>query len=229
MIISHRYRFIFLKTGKTAGTSIEIALSEYCGAEDIITPIKPEDELIRRSLGFRGPRNYLEPDTPAGVPATGQPGPGTLNRRFYNHIPAIQIKARVDESVWSGYYKFCFERHPCERVISHYFSHYPRERRPTLSEFIDSNAMQRLKRTGYDAYTIDDKVAVDKIGLYESLETDLEEFRVRVGLPQPLSLPHAKASFRTDHRHFRDILSPEERVKIARVFAQEIALFGYEC
>jgi hypothetical protein len=35
MILSHRYRFIFLKTGKTAGTSVEIALSEYCGAEDI--------------------------------------------------------------------------------------------------------------------------------------------------------------------------------------------------
>ena len=100
---------------------------------------------------------------------------------------------------------------------------------PTLSEFIDSNAMQRLKRTGYDAYTIDDKVAVDKIGLYERPETDLEEFRVRVGLPHPLSLPRAKASFRTDHRHFREILSPAERAKIARAFAQEIALFGYEC
>lgn len=229
MILSHRYRFIFIKTGKTAGTSIEIALSAYCSAEDIITPIMPADELLRQSLGFRGPQNYLEPGAAVAVSAPDQPGPGKPNRKFYNHIPAIQIKARLDESVWSGYYKLCFERHPCERVISHYFSHYRREHRPTLSEFIDSNAMQRLKRTGYDAYTIDDKVAVDKIGLYESLETDLEEFRVRVGLPQPLSLPRSKASFRTDHRHFREMLSPEERAKIARVFAQEIALFGYEC
>ena len=127
MILSHRYRFIFLKTGKTAGTSIEIALSEYCGAKDIITPIKPEDELTRRSLGFRGPQNYLDPDVAGAASATGQPWAGTPNRKFY-----------------------------------------------------------------------------------ERLETDLEEFRVRVGLPQPLSLPHAKASFRTDHRHFREILSPEE-------------------
>ncbi|MEL6382956.1 MAG: chondroitin 4-O-sulfotransferase, partial [Cyanobacteria bacterium J06626_18] len=31
MIISHEYKFIFLKTRKTAGTSIEIALSKFCG------------------------------------------------------------------------------------------------------------------------------------------------------------------------------------------------------
>lgn len=31
MIVSHRYRYIFIKTKKTAGTSIEIALSRHCG------------------------------------------------------------------------------------------------------------------------------------------------------------------------------------------------------
>jgi hypothetical protein len=31
MIVSHRYRYIFIKTKKTTGTSIEIALSRHCG------------------------------------------------------------------------------------------------------------------------------------------------------------------------------------------------------
>ena len=37
MIISHKHKFIFFKTRKTAGTSLQIALSEFCGSDDIIT------------------------------------------------------------------------------------------------------------------------------------------------------------------------------------------------
>ena len=39
MIVSHSRKFIFLKTRKTAGTSLEIALSKYCGPEDVLAPI----------------------------------------------------------------------------------------------------------------------------------------------------------------------------------------------
>ena len=37
MIISHKYKFIFIKTRKTAGTTIEYNLSKYLGKNDIIT------------------------------------------------------------------------------------------------------------------------------------------------------------------------------------------------
>ena len=37
MIISHKHKFIFIKTVKTAGTSIDIALSKICEPQDIIT------------------------------------------------------------------------------------------------------------------------------------------------------------------------------------------------
>lgn len=45
MILSHDWRFIHLKTHKTAGTSVELSLSALCGPLDIITPTwGPEED-----------------------------------------------------------------------------------------------------------------------------------------------------------------------------------------
>jgi hypothetical protein len=41
MVISHKFRFIFVKTQKTAGTSIETYLSQVCDSFDILTPLYP--------------------------------------------------------------------------------------------------------------------------------------------------------------------------------------------
>ena len=56
MIVSHEHRFIFLKTKKTAGTSLELALSQLCGPDDVITPVAETDEALR--AGGRGAQNW---------------------------------------------------------------------------------------------------------------------------------------------------------------------------
>ena len=79
MIISHKYKFIFLKTKKTAGTSIEISLSRFCGDDDIIIPINLQDEAIRKLLGKK-PQNYLDFDAQ-----------GNVYQKYFPHITSQEV------------------------------------------------------------------------------------------------------------------------------------------
>ncbi|MDG2384095.1 MAG: sulfotransferase family 2 domain-containing protein [Pirellulaceae bacterium] len=231
MIISHRYKYIFLKTNKTAGTSIEIALSKYCGPKDIITPIAPEDEEIRSKLGYRGSQNYQNTWGHYQLRDWIQlPSQGKRKDPYFNHVGAKEVRKNIGARVWNSYFKFCFERNPWDRMISHY--HYRwggrnKEDWPPLSQHIESHS-QILKERGCGIYTIDGGVAVDKICRFESIEEELESIRLRLHMPKKLELPRAKSQYRKDKRHYREIFGEAERQKVAELFSYETALLGYE-
>ena len=227
MIISHTHKFIFLKTSKTAGTSLEIAVSKYCGTDDIITPISPVDEEIRRGLGFRTAQNFIVPLHRYSVRNWLDAFKKGGRLRFYNHMPAWEVRRIIGGAVWESYYKFCFERSPWERFISMYYWRFKQEPRPTISEFMESGALDILKQKGAGIYMINGRIAVDKIYRFEDREEALEDIRERLGLPEALSLPKAKSGFRADRRPYHEILSSDEIQRIAEKFSDEISRFGY--
>ncbi len=95
MIISHSRRFTFIKTAKTAGTSLEIALAKFCGPEDIITPVSPEDEKVRKRSGYPGPQNYLTSPLEYDILSLAKLlVKGKLKKKYYNHIPAAEVKKK---------------------------------------------------------------------------------------------------------------------------------------
>ncbi len=130
--------------------------------------------------------------------------------------------------MWEGYYKFCFDRNPWDRIISSYYWHCGPKPQSTLSEFIRSDKPLTLKKRGYELYTIDGKVAVDKICKFENLTKELEEIRVQLGIPEKLNLPWAKPGIGKDQRSYRDIIGEEDRDRISELFRFEINLLGYE-
>jgi hypothetical protein len=229
MIISHKYKFIFLKTSKTAGTSVEIALSKFCGPDDVITTISSEDEKTRAELGYPGPQNHTSS-------IWGYTFGDILKiiwkrrkkMRFYNHIPARKVKAYVGDEVWNSYYKFCIERNPWDRVVSYYYWRNKTAPRPTIAEFINSRKIKTLKNRGIRVYTINNKIAVDKICKFENLSEELETVRKHVGIPEPLVLVQAKSIYRKDGSNYRELLGYEGRDVIAEMFREEIDLLGYE-
>ena len=231
MIISHKYKFIFIKTNKTAGTSIEIALSRFCGDKDIIARIS-HDEAIRQELGYRGPQNYIKPFSQYTLHNWKMFLREGKRLEYLKHDPAARVRALVGTGIWNNYYKFCFERNPWDRVISFFYFRQKKKRKhktpDTISEFIRSGAMNRLKSRGIGNYTINGKIAVDKVYLYENLPEALEDIKTRLGLPENIVLPHAKGDLRKDRRHYRDVLSNEDRDRVSEIFADEIRLFGYK-
>lgn len=229
MIISHDYNYIFIKTNKTAGTSIEIALSMFCGPIDIITPLLPKDEEFRRALGYRGAQNYLSPFSDYTFRDWIQWFlKGKRKKRFYNHISAKEIRRYIDQRIWESYYKFCFVRNPWDRFLSFYWWRCRSEPMPTITEFLASDIPLVLKRRGYDLYTINGQVVVDRICRYENFDEEIEAVCRRLGIPEKIELPRTKSGYRKDKRPYRDILTEEEQAAITDLFNDEINLLGHE-
>ena len=228
MLISHRYKFIFIKTKKTAGTSLEIALSRYLGPDDVITHITPQDETLRQQRGGRGPQHFYLPLTRLRGADWRRWWQTRQRPYFYNHMPAHEISDYVSPKVWRDYYKFCFERNPWDKVISWYFWEHKAAPRPTLAEFLRAGRAQDLAAEGGSSlYTIDGQVVVDDIFRYEALEGALQTLTQRLGLPEVPQLPHAKGQFREDKRPYQQVYGEEERELVAAIFADEIARLGY--
>lgn len=226
MIVCHRHKFIFVKTRKTAGTSVEIALSACCGDSDIITPIAREDERIRSLEGSVGPQNYegwLPPRCYDFRDVTSV----LKHRRLLtlrNHSPARHIHALVGRQVWSDYFTFTIERNPFDRVISDYWHSAATGSNETIADFLHR---QRRGIANWPLYTIDNQVAVDRVLRYESLRQDLNEVGKLLGLDMPLPDQRGKGGHRKDRRHYTEVLGPSERALVEQCCSEEITHFGY--
>ena len=93
MIISHKYKFIFVKTRKTAGSTFEKLVSPYLGEDDICTG-SSRDET---------PALNIRPDT-------------------NGHIPLRDIMSKYFPE-GTNYDIITIERNPYDKVVSSYYWH----------------------------------------------------------------------------------------------------------
>jgi hypothetical protein len=230
MIVSHEHKFIFVKTQKTASSSIEVALSKVLGPRDIITPANPELGG-QRSQAVTG-QNYrlVHPEVPK-IPLVRR-----LLRRperyyhptvgYYEHMPAWRIRRYLGEAVWNSYFKFAFERNPWDRQVSWY--HYKTRdktgpRKPTFDRF--NRDPKKARAANWDLYTVDGAIAVDFLGRYETLQADFAKVLGTLGMSREVELTKVNVSNgRGDYRAYYDDTS---RALIAAWYRPEIEHFGY--
>jgi hypothetical protein len=230
VIVSHEHRFIFIKTLKTAGTSIEVALSHIAGDDAIVTPVQPPEDGHEprhwRRLFNPVPEltdRYVRHEPSIAGRTVGDTFTDLRRRWAYrNHLPAALIRARVGRKVWDSYFKFCFERDPWDKTVSWYFYATRRdENRPEFDEWGETATLP----SDWDRYTLNGRVAVDFVGRYERMEAELAHALRQVGITDVPSLPRAKGQLRPSGAE--TMITPQVDARIRETFQNEIREFGY--
>lgn len=223
MIISHKYKFIFIKTAKTAGTSIEAYLSDLCGNDDVFTPIYPPSPNLK-------PRNFGGPPLPdLGTLRPGQFAELNRQHKFRNHMGASEIKRLVDPQVWGTYLKFCVERNPWDKVVSSFYMQVHRNAEPkTFAQFINSKQFPVDWPRWYDK--TEERYLVDKVLRFENLNAELGGVFNSLGVPFAGNLDsREKACYRPKNRPYRQHYREPGQIKsVLEAFETEIRLLSYK-
>lgn len=106
-IISHRRRFIFVRPRKVGGSSLQLALAGLCGDRDVMSDV--------------GRLSGLDPDDIAADIADIAPRNadwGDIHGLIRTHMLPSEIRERVGERVWDGYFKITVCRNPWDLFVS---------------------------------------------------------------------------------------------------------------
>jgi enamine deaminase RidA (YjgF/YER057c/UK114 family) len=245
MILSKRHKFIFIKGVKVAGTSIEIALTPFCGPSDIITPITPIDELMRLAGGTAA-QNYLEDRVAelAYLAALQQSVPADLGKlqppasEYSSHM-GLRDVLRLQGAVALGYQVVCAERNPYAKIISwanHQlsFSAYQtgaamraaqQDVRVLLKEAIEDRRILAVKNI--DRYRDAQGLILARVIRYEHLEDDFRSFMTSLGNRYQARLPHVKKGLLSNLVDPREFFNDLEIDTINELFCDEFETFNY--
>lgn len=221
MIISHKHKFIFLKTHKTGGTSLQIALSSHCGAEDVISKIHEDDiEILKKARGT----DQQNAEVPLGRYNGSDWFQYLLRGRkqyFSEHLDAGNIRRWIGLDIWNSYYKFCFERNPFDKVLSYYYWR-TRNENCSLDDFL-SEELRSL--SDFNIYSDHKNILADDVFLYEDLEASVQILEDKLKFKIDISKVRAKANHRPKSQSKEDELTDDQKMKIATAFEKEITLF----
>jgi Sulfotransferase family len=206
VLVSHSKQFVFLKTRKSAGTSIEMILEPFCAPPG--HAVTEETPCVKTRWGVVGRRMLPRPKK-------------TILTRFFpewhNHMAAPRVAKLLGQRRWAGYAKISSVREPFDRTVSLFHWHNP-DLDPTRS------VEEQFREFVRGAWQSDDrivhvrgKLVVDHFIRYESLRKDLERAAAKLGLPIDIgALPHAKDYRARRNNRPLDSYYDAETVRIVR-------------
>jgi Sulfotransferase family len=207
MIISYSHNFIFVKSRKSGGTSVQVALSAICGPGDIITGPQVDPESGICALHRNADRFGSED----------------------NHPHAADVRAFVGWETWQDSFTFAFVRNPWDLLVSRYYFDLGDNEGP--ADFFEDWAFEYLEGMSYakdrlEPYVcIGGEIAVEFVGRYERLNDDFRQICDRLGCD--VELGKYRSQFRAG-QGYRQYYSPKLRDLVGEKFGTDLQLFGYK-
>jgi hypothetical protein len=206
MIISLAHRFVFIKTIKTAGSSIEVVLSGLCEEGAIVTPLYPPEPSHR-------PRNFA----PLG---------------FEPHMGAAAIRQRIGPALWDRLAKITVERNPWDKMVSWYgwqrhLAGLDCDFPAFIGHCAECGRWPYLFPAAAELYIIAGRPCVDHVIRFEHLAEDFAATFGSLCGGAALALPYAKAGHRPAGAGYRAFYDRPTIEYVARRYAREISLFDY--
>lgn len=215
MLVSHRKQFIFTKTSKTAGTSVESYFEKYCMPEGEWHESPTREEYVSDSgiIGYRGPNSK--------------------GKTWFNHMPAKKISELLDEELWNKYFKFTIVRDPFDKLISGF---YFLLRNNTIQIDDGNSEIDRFRMwvkvaggiVDRDKYLINGEECVDYFIRYEKLHEGIAHVCEQLSIPFiSSSIPKYKTGIRSNKYSINDFYDKNTIQTVQEKFAWEIQRFGY--
>lgn len=223
VLVSHDYKFIYLKTKKTAGTTVDAFFERFC------IPVEERDSHVSK-------HSAQQRITDSGIIGSRRGGNSTDEWR--NHKPASVVRELLGHTVFNSYLKFAVIRNPFDKAVSIY--HYQNgAKHGTFVEFVQKGMLDKLAQPKRGKHTIDwyihtlDDVPVCDVYIrFENLEHDIGALCSRLGINyKEYPLPHYKRSRRRPH--YSEFYKLDNEIHqptvdaVARFYAKEIAYFTY--
>jgi hypothetical protein len=174
MLVSHRFKFIFVKTSKTAGTSVENYLEKFC---------MPGGEWIKHDTPSRRPVY----ETESGI-IGHRGGREDMSIKWYEHQTASDIRQQIGEDIWNSYTKIGTIRNPYDQAVSMFFMRKMlasrragtvEQERAEFEQWLVSGNCPDDKHI----YCIDGNSCFDEVIRYENLYPDLNRVCDKFALP----------------------------------------------
>ena len=236
MILSHKHKFIYFKTTKTAGTSTELALAPYCGENDVVTQV---------SFGERSmPHGHKHPVRNTTIKNDGK-------TEFVNHMNPVRVRRLIiykygkerGEEIWNTYHKITNIRNPWSRVVSYWCydiqsSNNLDANQSPLEDTFEEYVHNKKTKTGYrkiihpfyEWVTVDSQVCIDRFIRFEHLQSDINQLFDDLNLPKSI-LPTAKARVRKRTcgvAPYQEFYNSETKQIVYDIFEDDIKYFNYE-